>query len=158
MSCHGGGPRDRFGVSRASWTAWVPHRLGERLLEEPCEQRIPDASLTTLRYSIFTLGLWHEFWHDGARSPRSPSALRQKARVESVSHQQPEPVSETLHGGTWYDDTEGSAEHSLNVRGGIAGPWSERLPHFRLDAPPSVGGDELQTEYFVDGRYAVDAL
>jgi xylitol oxidase len=32
------------------------------------------------------------------------------------------------------------------------------LPHFRLDAPPSVGGDELQSEYFVDRRHAVDAL
>ena len=29
---------------------------------------------------------------------------------------------------------------------------------FRLDAPPSAGGDELQTEYFVDRRHAVDAL
>jgi xylitol oxidase len=66
------------------------------------------------------------------------------------------PVS--LHGGTWYDDAEEPADHSLNVRAGIPGPWSERLPHFRLDAPPSAGGDELQTEYFVDRRYAVDAL
>lgn len=86
--------------------------------------------------------------------------LWQKTRVESVpeGHQQPEPVLQTLHGGTWYDDAEESAEHSLNVRAGVAGPWSERLPHFRLDAPPSAGGDELQSEYFVDRRHAVDAL
>jgi alditol oxidase len=86
--------------------------------------------------------------------------LWQKSRVESVSdgHQEPEPVAETLHGGTWYDDAEEPADHSLNVRAGIPGPWSERLPHFRLDAPPSVGGDELQTEYFVDRRHAVNAL
>ena len=32
------------------------------------------------------------------------------------------------------------------------------MPHFRLDAPPSAGGDELQTEYFVDRRHAVNAL
>jgi xylitol oxidase len=63
-----------------------------------------------------------------------------------------------LHGGTWYDDAEEPPGHSLNVRGGIAGPWSERLPHFRLDAPPSAGGDELQTEYFIDRRHAVDAI
>jgi alditol oxidase len=31
-------------------------------------------------------------------------------------------------------------------RAGVAGPWSERLPHFRLDAPPSVGGDEPQSD------------
>ena len=86
--------------------------------------------------------------------------LWQKTRVESVgeAHDQPEPVPETLHGGTWYDDAEEPADHSLNVRAGIPGPWSERLPHFRLDAPPSAGGDELQTEYFVERRHAVDAL
>jgi xylitol oxidase len=88
------------------------------------------------------------------------SQLWQKGRVESVAdgQQQPEPVPETLHGGTWYDDAEEPPDHALNVRAGIPGPWSERLPHFRLDAPPSAGGDELQTEYFVDRHHAVDAL
>jgi alditol oxidase len=86
--------------------------------------------------------------------------LWQKTRVESVAdgHQEPEPVPERLHGGTWYDDAEEPADHPLNVRGGVPGPWSERLPHFRLDAPPSAGGDELQSEYFVDRRHAVDAI
>ena len=86
--------------------------------------------------------------------------LWQKTRVESPpdADSQPEPVPETLHGGTWYDDDEEPADHALTVRAGIAGPWSDRLPHFRLDAPPSAGGDELQTEYFVDRQHAVDAL
>ncbi|MCU1558037.1 MAG: FAD-binding protein [Microbacteriaceae bacterium] len=43
------------------------------------------------------------------------------------------------------------------VRGGVPGPWSERLPHFRLDATPSHG-DEIQAEYFVDRSNAVAAL
>ena len=86
--------------------------------------------------------------------------LWQKTRVEAVGagHDPPEPVPASLHGGTWYDDAEEPPGHSLNVRGGVPGPWSERLPHFRLDAPPSAGGDELQTEYFVDRRHAVDAI
>jgi len=86
--------------------------------------------------------------------------LWQKTRVESVGEAQdePEPVPASLHGGTWYDDAEEPPGHSLNVRGGVPGPWSERLPHFRLDAPPSAGGDELQTEYFVDRRHAVAAI
>jgi len=86
--------------------------------------------------------------------------LWQKSRVESVGegHEQPQPVPASLYGGTWYDDAEEPPGHSLNVRGGVPGPWSERLPHFRLDAPPSAGGDELQTEYFVDRRHAVDAI
>jgi xylitol oxidase len=86
--------------------------------------------------------------------------LWQKTRVESApeDHQQPEPVPASLHGGTWYDDAEEPPDHALTVRAGIPGPWSERLPHFRLDAPPSAGGDELQTEYFVDRCHAVNAL
>ncbi|HEU4896211.1 MAG TPA: D-arabinono-1,4-lactone oxidase [Actinomycetota bacterium] len=86
--------------------------------------------------------------------------LWQKTRVEEVGEGQdpPQPVPASLHGGTWYDDAEEPPDHSLNVRAGVPGPWSERLPHFRLDAPPSAGGDELQTEYFIDRRHAVDAI
>ena len=40
---------------------------------------------------------------------------------------------------------------------GVAGPWHERLPHFRLDHTPS-SGDELQTEYFVGREHAVAAF
>jgi len=43
---------------------------------------------------------------------------------------------------------------------GVAGPWSERLPHFRIDSPPS-NGNEIQSEYFVDrgsGAAALDAV
>ncbi|HEY4225334.1 MAG TPA: FAD-binding protein [Pseudolysinimonas sp.] len=43
----------------------------------------------------------------------------------------------------------GTATDNHTISGGIPGPWLERLPHFRLDATPSVG-DEIQTEYFVD--------
>ena len=40
---------------------------------------------------------------------------------------------------------------ACTVQRGIAGPWHERLPHFRLDHVPSAG-DELQTEYLLDRR------
>jgi alditol oxidase len=40
---------------------------------------------------------------------------------------------------------------------GSSGPWHERLPHFRVNAVGSTGED-LQTEYFVDRRFALDAL
>jgi len=40
---------------------------------------------------------------------------------------------------------------------GVAGPWSERLPHFRSDSPPS-NGDEMQSEYFVDRHHGAAAL
>jgi len=40
---------------------------------------------------------------------------------------------------------------------GVAGPWSQRLPHFRLDSTPS-NGDEIQSEYFVGRRQGAAAL
>ena len=49
-----------------------------------------------------------------------------------------------------------AAADNLTVLG-VAGPWSERLPHFRLDSTPS-NGDEIQSEYFVDRRHGAAAL
>ncbi len=40
---------------------------------------------------------------------------------------------------------------------GIAGPWYERLPHFKMDFTPS-SGEELQAEYFVPRNRAYEAI
>jgi xylitol oxidase len=40
---------------------------------------------------------------------------------------------------------------------GVAGPWHERLPHFRMGYTPS-SGEELQSEYFVPRKNGVAAL
>lgn len=40
---------------------------------------------------------------------------------------------------------------------GVAGPWIDRLPHFKLDFTPS-NGDELQSEYLVPRTHAIDAI
>ena len=48
-------------------------------------------------------------------------------------------------------------EDNMTQQGGVPGPWSERLPHFRIDATPS-NGDEIQTEYMVAMTDAAAAL
>jgi len=40
---------------------------------------------------------------------------------------------------------------------GVAGPWYERLPHFKMDFTPS-SGEELQAEFFVPREKAFDAI
>jgi alditol oxidase len=40
---------------------------------------------------------------------------------------------------------------------GVRGPWSERLPHFRLEFTPS-NGEELQSEYLVPREHGLEAL
>ncbi len=83
-------------------------------------------------------------------------AIWQKAITEPESD--PAAAPQSLFGGTWDDDAGLPAGHNLNPRAGMPGPWSERLPHFPLDSEPSAGGDELQSEYFVDRRHGAAAL
>src|SRR5580704_14937414 len=40
---------------------------------------------------------------------------------------------------------------------GVPGPWYERLPHFKMGFTPSAG-KELQSEFFVPRRHAVEAI
>ncbi len=49
-----------------------------------------------------------------------------------------------------------SAENCTDQMG-VAGPWYDRLPHFKMGFTPSAG-KELQTEYFVPRSHAVDAI
>ncbi len=52
--------------------------------------------------------------------------------------------------------TSASAENCTEQLG-IAGPWYERLPHFKMGFTPS-SGQELQSEFFVSRHNAVDAI
>jgi alditol oxidase len=49
------------------------------------------------------------------------------------------------------------ASENCTEQMGVAGPWHERLPHFRMNFTPS-SGKELQAEYFVPMRNAFAAL
>ncbi len=51
--------------------------------------------------------------------------------------------------------TKGPVDQFTQV--GMAGAWYERLPHFRLENT-LLHGNEVQTEYFVPRRHAVEAL
>lgn len=51
----------------------------------------------------------------------------------------------------------GVAAESTTQQLGVAGPWWDRLPHFRLDFTPS-NGEELQTEYLVPRDHALAAI
>ncbi len=78
-----------------------------------------------------------------------------KTRLGSGAHPEVAPM---LFGATWYDDSEEVAPENVNQRASVPGPWSERMPHFRLEGQPSNGGDELQTEYYVAREHGVQAL
>jgi xylitol oxidase len=48
-------------------------------------------------------------------------------------------------------------QEPITEQGGLAGPWLDRLPHFRMEFTPSRGA-ELQSEYLVPRRRALEAL
>ncbi len=87
----------------------------------------------------------------------SPTVMQLWLKTRLGEGDHPE-VAATLFGGTWYDDSDEPAHGNLNQRASVPGPWSERLPHFRLDREPSNAGDELQSEYYVRREHGAQAL
>jgi xylitol oxidase len=51
----------------------------------------------------------------------------------------------------------GIAAENCTEQMGVPGEWYERLPHFRMGYTPS-SGQELQSEYYIPRRYALDAI
>ncbi|WP_431967753.1 FAD-binding protein [Actinacidiphila sp. bgisy160] len=71
------------------------------------------------------------------------------------------PAPDTLFGATAADGPRhpipGMPGAHCTPQQGLAGPWYERLPHFRLEFTPS-SGEEIQSEFFVGRRDAVAAF
>lgn len=106
------------------------------------------ANLDAIMSAAYSVSLFTDWSGD------SLGAAWVKRRVESARAQ----VPEEFHGarrdpGLRIID---APEDNLTVLG-VAGPWAQGLPHFRLDSTPS-NGDEIQSEYFVDRRDGPAAL
>ena len=87
----------------------------------------------------------------------SPTVMQIWLKTRLEDGEDPE-IASTLFGGVWYDDSDELAPENVNQRASVPGPWSERMPHFRLDRQPSNRGDELQSEYYVRREHGVQAL
>ncbi|WP_416967844.1 D-arabinono-1,4-lactone oxidase [Streptomyces sp. 4F14] len=61
------------------------------------------------------------------------------------------PAAEKLH------PVPGMPAENCTEQFGVAGPWHERLPHFKAEFTPS-SGDELQSEYLLPREHATAAL
>lgn len=75
-----------------------------------------------------------------SRGPGSPSDFFGAPRATRVLHM-----------------LDGAPAESVTDQSGVPGPWLERWPHFRLEFTPSRGA-ELQSEYLVPRRHALEAL
>jgi xylitol oxidase len=117
-------------------------------------ERVPwDAALddlsaaTSLGHSVSLFSTWTD--------PDVADQLWLKARVDDA------PAPAHVFGATPASEPRhplpGVSAENCTVQGGVAGPWLERLPHFRLGFTPSQG-DELQSEFFVGRRDAPAAI
>jgi alditol oxidase len=81
-----------------------------------------------------------------------------KQRIEKAAEPSapPEFHGAKLAGKNLHPIADLSAENCTEQMG-VPGPWYERLPHFRMGFTPS-SGKELQSEYFVARKDAVEAI
>jgi xylitol oxidase len=109
-------------------------------------------AITAAGYSVSAFTRWGE----------TVDQVWVKSRVTGVG----DALGDTLLGGALFGASAATAErHPIagldpvhcTPQLGAPGPWSERLPHFRLGFTPSSGA-ELQSEYLMPRRNAVAAL
>ena len=95
---------------------------------------VTDSADSTSFFTTWQRGSFHQVWlkrrvEDG--SGEAPAELFGAPRATAPRHPIPD-----------------KDPRACTTQLGVAGPWHERLPHFRLDHTPS-SGDELQSEYVV---------
>ena len=119
-------------------------------------ENLPAASLgdrfEEIMSSAYSVSLFTDWQHD------TIDQVWVKRRVDTADFSEPEPelFGATLARRDLHPIAELSAENCTKQRD-VAGPWHERLPHFRMEFTPSSGA-ELQTEYFVPRQYSISAL
>ncbi len=119
-------------------------------------ENLPAASLQNhfdeIMSSAYSVSLFTDWQHD------TIDQVWVKRRVETADSSEPEPelFGATLAQRDLHPIANLSAENCTKQMS-VAGPWHERLPHFRMEFTPSSGA-ELQTEYFVPRQHSILAL
>jgi xylitol oxidase len=85
-----------------------------------------------------------QIWLKSRLAPGDPPPLREHLLGARAARQTVHPMPEL-------------STDNLTEQLGVPGAWADRLPHFRPDAVPASGA-ELQSEWMVPRRWAVEAL
>jgi alditol oxidase len=110
------------------------------------------ANFDAIESSAYSVSLFTDWLNDRVRE------VWIKSRVEEgqAFHATPEFFGAKLATRNLHPISELSAQNCTEQMG-VPGPWYERLPHFRIGFTPSAG-KELQSEYFVPRKHAVEAI
>lgn len=129
-------------------TFQVAQHVYENLPLSALKQHFDEVLSAAYSVSLFTD--WrnrriNEVWLKSLYDPVKPPAARSKDFFGATL------ATKNLH-----PIAEISAENCTDQLG-VPGPWFDRLPHFKMGFTPSAG-KELQSEYFVSHRNALDAI
>jgi len=80
-----------------------------------------------------------------------------KSRVEDVPERRRADLFGAAPAAEQVNPVEGMDPRNATLQLGVPGPWWDRLPHFRMGFTPSHG-EEIQSEYLVPRRHAVEAI
>ncbi|WGL52526.1 D-arabinono-1,4-lactone oxidase [Nocardioides sp. BP30] len=116
-------------------------------------ERLEDVLGCAYSVSVFTTWVGEEVgqvWVKERTAPDSGTGAPAEP-VETLLAAGARPATEQRH------MIAGMSVENTTAQLGVAGPWHERLPHFRMGFQPSAG-EELQTEYLVPLSRAAEAV
>jgi xylitol oxidase len=119
-------------------------------------QNLPMQELEKNFMSIFSSGYSVSLFTDWKNRNINEVWIKSIADKNSSANIPPELFGAKLATRNLHPIEEMSAENVTDQMG-IAGPWYERLPHFKMGFTPSAG-KELQSEFFVPLEHAYEAI
>jgi xylitol oxidase len=126
------------------------------MMRQDVYENLPLLQLTNHYESIVSSGYSVSLFTDWQNKRINEVWIKRRVEKGDAPDAQPEFYGARLATKNLHPIAELSAENCTEQMG-VPGPWYERLPHFRMGFTPS-SGKELQSEYFVPRRDAVEAI
>ena len=126
------------------------------LMRQDVYLNLPTAQVKDHFEEIVSAGYSVSLFTDWQKERMNEVWIKRRVDKGATLAARPEFYGATLATRNVHPIVELSAENCTEQMG-VPGPWYERLPHFRMGFTPS-SGKELQSEYFVPRRNAVEAI
>ena len=126
------------------------------MMRQDVYEDLPLAQLTDHFEAIMSSGYSVSLFTDWQNKRINEVWIKRRVRQGEPTDADPEFYGAKLATRNLHPIAELSAENCTEQMG-VPGPWYDRLPHFRMGFTPS-SGKELQSEYFVPRKDAVEAI
>jgi alditol oxidase len=126
------------------------------LMRQDVYENLPLAQLADHYEGIMSSGYSVSLFTDWQNKRINEVWVKRRVEKGDTSETKPDFYGAKLASKNVHPIAELSAENCTEQMG-VPGPWYERLPHFRMGFTPS-SGQELQSEYFVPSKDAVEAI